>query len=311
MTDLNILFDDEKFLKLEKLSSAGYTLSEIALYFGLNEQEFKQAASLPDSLIDYHIRRGVLLSRAEEEMSLIDSANKGTTKAISLLSAVRYRKNFEASRRSFLYDCEVSEKTYSLIESYIESGCTEKLKPGEDLYLEILSMMNSMRRKYGRAKTLKFFQEKPFEFSYSQAREMFEQSLNLFYCDNNVEKKALRELKAQQLEDAADMLLAVAKEPKDFEVYAKLIKESAIIRQLDQPDPEPVPKNTFSKPFKYYSLDPETIGITRADRNDLARQIDSIRGATEAEKRKARVDAMADDINFEDILDEHEEENKS
>lgn len=32
---------------------------------------------------------------------------------------------------------------------------------------------------------------------------MYEHSINLFYSDSKIEKKALRNLKAQQLEDAA------------------------------------------------------------------------------------------------------------
>jgi hypothetical protein len=79
---------------------------------------------------------------------------------------------------------------------------------------------------------------------------------------------------------------------------------------LDQPDPDPVQKYTYTKPFKYYSIDPKTIGIERVDRYELARQIDSIKGATEEEKRKARIDAGVEDIIFEDILDEFQEENK-
>lgn len=301
----------ENYEALEGLAGMGYSQSEMALYFGLNENAFKQAASIPDSPIDYHIRRGILLSRAEEDLSLQKNAATGHPKSISLLASVKYRKNFEAARRGIMYDCEVSNEAYSKLEAYIESGCKDKLKPGEALYLEILSMMHSMTRRYGRAKCMRFFQEPPFGYSYADTRAMYEHAINLFYADHSVERKALRNLKAQQLEDAAEMVLATAKEPKDFEIYGKLISESAKIRQLDQPDPDPVPKQTYARPFKFYSMDPKTIGIERVDRNELARQIDAIRGATEAEKRKARIDAGIEEIAFEDILNEHKEENQS
>lgn len=311
MSDIERYFDEEKFVTLECLSALGYTAKEIALYFSVSESAFESQASNPDSMISYHLRRGKLLARAEEDLALQASANSGDARAISLLSKVRYRKNFEAARRNLIYDCEVSDKTYSLIESYIESGCTDKLKPGEALYVELLSMINSMRRKYGRAKTIRFFQEAPFSFSYAQSRDMFEHSINLFYSDSKIEKKALRNLKAQQLEDAADTLLSIAREPKDFEIYERLITSSAKIRQLDELDPEPMPANTFAKPYKVYTLDPERIGIRRSNRNALAKQIDSIIGATEEEKRRARIDSGIDDIHFDDILDEHEKEAKS
>lgn len=168
-----------------------------------------------------------------------------------------------------------------------------------------------MRRKYGRAETIKFFCKAPFNFTYAQSRDMFEHSINLFYIDNKIEKKALRNLKAQQLEDAADMLLRTARFPKDFEVYAKLIKLSAEIRQLNLPDPPEMPKDTYNKPYRVYTFDPNLIGVERVDRNILARQIDSITGITEAEKQKVKADACVETIPLENILDEYEEEIKS
>ena len=172
-------------------------------------------------------------------------------------------------------------------------------------------MMNAMRRKYGRAKTIKFFCKPPFSFSYAQSRDMFEQAINLFYVDSKVEKKALRNLKAEQLEEAAEMVREMATKPEDFEVYGKLMKLSAEIRQLNLPDPPEMPKGTFDRPYKVYTLDPALIGINKPDRNELARQIDSIVGATEAEKEKAKRDAGIDVIPFDEMLDEYEEEIKS
>lgn len=310
MNSVYRFFTDEKLLELERLSGQGYSVVDIALYFDIDREELVDAMSSPDSRIDYHYRRGIIAARAKEEMALSSAAEVGDSKSIALLSQIRYRKNFEAARKGIFYDSEITDSVYSKLESYIQSGSTNDLKPGEALYLETLTLMNSMRRKYGRANTLRFFQKPPFEMSYSKAREMYEHSLNLFYSDSTVEKKAMRNLKAQQLEDAADMVLATAKEPKDFEIYERLVTASAKIRQLDKDDPPPVPKNTYDRPFKYYSLDPKMIGISDLDRNVLARQIDGIVGATEAEKRKARQDGMIDEVKFEEILDEHQEETK-
>ena len=82
------------------------------------------------------------------------------------------------------------------------------------------------------------------------------------------------------------MVLDTAKEPSDFEIYGKLIKLSAEILQLNQPDPPEIPKGTYDRPYRVFTLDPKLIGMDRPDRNLLARQIDEIIGATEAEKQK-------------------------
>ena len=99
--------------------------------------------------------------------------------------------------------------------------------------------------------------------------------------------------------------------PKDFEIYGKLMKLSAEVRQLNLPDPPEVPKGTFDRPYKIYTLDPSLIGIEKPNRNELAKQIDAIVGATEAEKEKAKQDAaIVDVIPLNEILNEYEEETK-
>ena len=305
----NIILTEEKLEELERLAALSYTIPDMAMYFGLPSDEFQADAENSDSKINYHIRRGILVNTARAQMEVMNNAEKGNTQAIQLLSKIQYRKNFETARRDILYDCEIDEKILHRLEAYIESGSTIKLKPGEELYLEAMTLMNSMRRKYGRSKTIKFFCNAPFNLSYAQARDMYEHSINLFYSDSKVEKKALRNLKAQQLEDAAKMVLDTAKEPSDFEIYGKLIKLSAEILQLNQPDPPEIPKGTYDRPYRVFTLDPKLIGMDRPDRNLLARQIDKIVGATETEKQKAKYDAGIEDIPFEDMLNEYKEEN--
>lgn len=305
----NIILPKEKLEELERLAALGYSVPDMALYFNLPLNDFQADAENPDSRINYHIRRGIIVYSAREQMGAMGKAEKGNTESIQLLSKIRYRKHFDTVRHDILYDCEIDEKILHRLESYVESGSSIQLKPGEELYLEVLTLMNSMRRKYGRVKTVKFFQNPPFDLTYAQARDMFEHAINLFYVDSKIEKKALRNLKAQQLEDAAEMVLKTAMYPKDFETYGKLIKLSAELLQLNQPDLPEVPKGTYDRPYRVFTLDPKLVGIDRPDRNTLARQIDEIVGATEAEKQKAKYDAGVEDVPFEDILNEYKEEN--
>lgn len=301
---------DDQYDELERLSALGYSIEDIAMYFNIPKDDFIRSTADPDGPINYHIRRGVLMSNALEQLGVLSKAESGDVKSISMLSKIRYRRQFEVAKREFLYNMEIDDKVYNRLENYIESGSTIDLKADEALYLELLTMINSMRRKYGRAKTIKFFCGKPFNFTYAQSRDMFEHSINLFYADSKIEKKALRNLKAEQLEEAAEMIKRMATKPEDFESYGKLIKLSADIRGLNQPDPPEVPVGTYDRPYKVYTLDPALIGLDKPNRYELARQIDSIVGATEAEKQKAKRDAGIENINFEDMLDDYEEEIK-
>lgn len=306
----SVSLSDVQYEELEKLSAMGYSNGDMALYFNVPASDFTLAAEHPEHPVNYHIRRGILVHQAAEQMAIMDSAESGNVQAVGVLSKVRYRRDFNIARRDILYQCEIDDNLLHRLESYIESGSISDLKPDEALYIEILTMMNNMRRKYGRASTIKFFCREPFKFSYSIARDMYEHAINLFYADSKIEKKALRNLKAQQLEDAADMVLAVAREPADFETYGKLIKLSAEMKQLNIPDAPEVSPGTFDKPYKVYTLDPTFIGIDKPNRNQLAKQIDSIVGASEAEKQRVKFEAGIEDvIPFEDMLDEYEEEN--
>ena len=306
---MTVFLTEKKLEELERLAALGYGEPEMAMYFDVNIERFIEAAADPESKINYHIRRGILINQAREQMSVMSSAEGGNVQAIQALSKIRYRKDFNAARKDILLNDEIDEELYHRLEAYVEEGSLSNLKQDEALYIELLALMNGMRRKYGRVKTIKFFCKPPFSLNYSQVRAMYEHSINLFYVDSKVEKKAMRELKAQQLEDAADMVLRVAKEPSDYEIYAKLIKLSADIRQLHLPDPVDVPKGTYDRPYQVYTLEPEKIGIDRPDRHTLARQIDSIKGITEVEKERAKREAGIEDvIPFEEMLNDNEEE---
>jgi len=195
------------------------------------------------------------------------------------------------------------ESKYHLLEAYIENGSTGNLEEDEIEYLEILTLMNSMRRKYGKEKTLKFFQKPPYSISGYRARQMFDETINLFYSNEKVEKKALRALKAEQLEKAAELVLATATCSADIDVYRGLIKDSAVIRQLDKVDPPTIPEELYKKPIKIYSLDPGVLKLPKADRNKLAARIDLL-DVPEKDKDRFRQEAQIEDVDFVEQLDE-------
>ena len=55
---------DDKYEELERLSALGYSEADMAMYFDVPRDDFSRAALDPESKINYHIRRGVLMSGA-------------------------------------------------------------------------------------------------------------------------------------------------------------------------------------------------------------------------------------------------------
>ncbi len=308
LIDLN----QEQYEEIERLAGLGYSDEELAMYFDVPKKEFLLAAQDKKHDINYHIKRGVLIAKAKEMLNVSKSAEGGNITAIQQLGKIRYQQEFELVKKKFLYTSDISADLLHKLEGYIQSGCKTDISSDESIYIEVLTMMNSMRRKYGRSNTIKFFTEKPFEFKYTQARDMYEHALNLFYADSKIEKKALRRMKAEQLEEAAMVVKQMATKPKDFEIYGKLISESAALLQLDQPDPPEVPAGTYDRPYKVYSLDPTIIGLPAINRNALAKQIDAIEDLDEADRERVKGDAMINDVlPLDEMLDEYEEETKS
>ena len=176
--------------------------------------------------------------------------------------------------------------------------------------MEALTLYNSMYRKYGRRNTIAFFTKEPFNLKHSRASEMMDEALNLFYSDRNIEKKALRHLKAEQLEEAANIVRDNAQSSKDWEVYGKLLMHAAKLQELDKPDPERLPKEIYQKPFRIYNLDPGAVGIPGINRQLVADQIEMLE-IPERDKIRVRKDAMLEQINIQETINELQEESQS
>jgi hypothetical protein len=200
------------------------------------------------------------------------------------------------------------ESKLHLLEAYIESGSTKHLSDVDVEYLDVLCKMNSMRRKYGQNETIKFFTRAPYSISSYRAKQMFYECIQLFYATEQADKQALRNLKAEQLEAAAELVLASAQSPKDMEIYGNLIVQSAKMRQLDADEPISLPIEAFKRHIKVYSLDPRTVKIDVADRNELSRIIDEL-AIPESDKRRVKADGLIEDVDFIEILNEQKKDN--
>jgi hypothetical protein len=203
-------------------------------------------------------------------------------------------KKFEVSR-------------YHEIAEYIEKGSLSKLTPEEIEYLDILSKMNTMRRRYGLNQTISFFTQPPFNISLYRAKQMFEESINLFYSDEILDKQAARNLKAEQFEQAAQLALEAAQSVKDLEIYRALLWDSYKARQLDQPDPLHIPEELYKRPIKIYTLNPVQAKLPAIDRNELAKEIDAM-DETASNKRRWKQEAMIDDIDFIEMINDQADE---
>lgn len=80
------------------------------------------------------------------------------------------------------------------------------------------------------------------------------------------------------------------------------------ILRLDQPDPEQLPSSQYIKPIRLLSLDSSDVSLPPANRDALSRQIDSVL-APDAVKKRLRMEAGIEDVDFIEIINVAQEEN--
>jgi len=194
---------------------------------------------------------------------------------------------------------------FDTLQDYIQSGSKQTLSDDEQKYLDVLHLLNTLNRKYGKENAIAFIQHPPINIPYRKAREMFDECINLFYSYDNVEPQAHRNAMFESLLAAAKVVLITAKCPKEMEVYGDLMTKAYKIKGLDIPEPARIPEGLYKKPFKIYSLNPGAIGLPSVDRKALGEQIDQL-GISEVEKNRIRMESGVEKVNFLELFDEQE-----
>jgi hypothetical protein len=256
--------------------------------------------------VHYHIQRGKLMSVAKEQMAMLEGAETGDVKKSQQLAEIRRSKGWEMSKLD-IFGGGIDKKLLRKLEDYIQGGSVNDLKNEEKIYLEALTLFNSMSRKYGRRNTVKFFTREPFNLQYRRASEMYDEAVTLFYTDRNIEKKALRNMYADRMDEAALIVRDNAESSKDWDVYGSLTEKAYKMRGLDKEDPKKMDKEVYLKPLRHYSLDSKVVGLPEINRQELASQIEALE-IPEREKSRLRMEANMEQIKIEDRLNELQKE---
>jgi len=305
---IHIFLTEDQYAELERLAALGYTTEQLAMYFQKQLADFVDAVEDPESQIYYHIARGKLVSLAQEQMNILISAEGGNISASQQLANIRRSRGFKISKDEIFGSFDNS-KTLRLFEDWVEGGCVTDLSKEEQLYLEALSMIDKMDRKYGRKNTIAFFTKPPFKLSQSRASAMYDEAINLFNTDRNINKKAFRNKYADEIDEMAIIVRDNATTSKDAEVFGNLKVQAGKMRGLEEKEPEPISKELFIKPVRLFTLDPSMVGMPTINRQLVADHIDALE-IPEADKRRVSADALLTNINLEQQLDELEEESK-
>lgn len=285
---------DELLDRVANLAALGWPDSEIFISEGIDEK------SVPEDVRNA-IEHGRLKKRADIEIAVAKAAATGTPEAVKQFNEVVRDKSFSLSKLD-LFGGPEDQGAFERIQDYISSGSKGDLSQKEQVYIDLLTMVYSLDGQWGKRRTIKFLTSKPFSFSYEQASNMYAEAVEMFFANRKVSKEAMRAKMADQYDTLYSLAMLNARTTKDFEIAAGILSSKAKVLQLDKDDPEQLPAENYRKQFRVLSLSPEVIGLPRANRDELARQIDGI-VAPDAVKKRLRVDAGIDDLDIVKLMD--------
>lgn len=285
---------DDSLDRIAYLAALGWPDNEIFISEGIDEK------SVPEEVREA-IEHGRLKKRADIEIAVARAAASGTPEAVKQFNEVVRDKSFSLSKLD-LFGGPEDEGAFERIQDYIAGGSKGNLSQKEQVYIDLLTMIYSLDGQWGKRRTIKFLTSKPFSFSYEQASNMYAESIEMFFANRKVSKEAMRAKMADQYDTLYTLAMQNARTTKDFEIAAGILSSKAKVLRLEQDDPQQLPAENYSKQFRVLSLSPEVIGLPRANRDELARQIDGI-VAPEAVKKRLRVDAGIDDLDIVKLMD--------
>lgn len=91
----SFFLDVEQKDDVQRMAALGYTPKEIALFVGVDPEEFYEDACIPGTSVNTLIKQGVLVTRAAPEIELHKLAESGNIDAIKQLESVNERRSFE------------------------------------------------------------------------------------------------------------------------------------------------------------------------------------------------------------------------
>jgi len=290
---------EEQFAIIEELSGMNYSVKQIAMHLNIDHKAFQKEYSRSDSLIRYHYDRGLL-----ETQILLDKANLVNAKGGSVTSIQQWKKDaglhkLEKLKKQVFFDEEHNE--YEQLQGLIERGETKNLPEKVVQFYEQIDFIRCLYNKYeSKSYIINAVVIQWPRISKYQATNLYYETLNFFNLDNQVKVEAWANIYADRLDNMARLCF----ELNDFETARRLTMDAAELRGVGKDKPNQIPDELLDRRPIFQTMRPEDIGMTRANRNELASLIDNL-DITERQKTSVKRDAMIEDVPFE-LMDDVE-----
>jgi hypothetical protein len=199
----------------------------------------------------------------------------------------------------------ISKYSVDDIRQLIETGEPGKLPAEVVRHFELMEITRAMYSKYEtRAVIINTLMMPVYGLSRAQANRLFVDTMNFFYTNNKIKAEAWRNIYADKLEDLAAYSLAL----DDVPAARRCLNDAARMRGVFDDKVHEIPQEMRQRPVVIYTINPEQLGMKRANSRELAKLIDQMPDLTDQERGRIKRDASVFDFTLFDQNDEADQD---
>lgn len=297
-----IIITEVEKTRLFELGGLRWEDKDIAALMGWPLDAFQRELQDPQSVIARTLLQGELTAQFQLEKKLLNDARGGDIDSTIQFDKVMRERSFKMSKLDLFGGAE-DESIFEKIRAYYDSGCKGDIGVKEQTYLEVLQMIYSFEMRYGKRKSIKILTKAPYNLSYERAADLISEAVEMFNGGRRVTKEAMRSHLADTYDTLYHLMIESATTTKDYAMAASILEKKAKVLQLDKEDDIAIDEKQYVKTFRLLTIDPEAIGLPKANRDELAAQIDSIDNLPEQDIRRLKMDAGVIDMDIIGVLE--------
>jgi hypothetical protein len=187
------------------------------------------------------------------------------------------------------------------LKEFLETGNPDNAPEAIVQYIELLTRIHGMTLRIDKFGSKEAVLKHLIAFeglSRYKASLVYNETLEYFYTDKEVSKKAWRNFYAAILDQEINFSRRIKKDTADSKRIAEMVEKAANMRGAFDEEIEELPEELFRTPYIVYTCDPELLGLPKVDRNKLSAQIDAYPELSEKEKIQIKREAQILPINI-------------
>jgi hypothetical protein len=284
---------------VEILAGNQFSPGQIAMIMNLSREEFVRLCDIneldPDykaGHVKYHYDRGILIAKAEVDKGTLKRAKDGNQTSIQQFKKDVWQQKIEQEKQKIIV--QSSRKMITNVEKINDSP--DNMLALIDADFEQVEFIRELFANYSsKAQIIDRIRQKWSTLRPYEAERLFNEVVNFYYVNNNeVKTEAWKNIYAERL----DNLFLLCFNTNDFETARRCLIDAANLRGVNKEKPQQIPVEILDRRPILYSIKITDLGLTAANRNELAAEIDNYE-IPEKDKLRLRRDAMIEDIIFE------------